>query len=647
MNMEHAHWNIYLVGISATVVFMLSVCLQGFSATSFASILLLQLCLMLWLIRYWSKTELVLPHLFFITSIFLLIWMIISALLQPVHYNGMIGVFFVLGWLFWVVFTLNLKNWSVLRNLLLVGGTVSCVYALYQGEILLTVPVSFFIQPNSHAAFINLLCFVSLGVFSFNETDEKHNRYSRIALYSCLIILYGTLIYTAGRAAILANLAGLVLFFSWLLWNRQRKKVLVIVSCLILGLGLGGTLRDWELQDRMTDLSEDLVVFSSHHDLADEINKQLNPVSERLIIWETALEILQQTPWYGSGYASFHMRYPAYQSASDTSAGQYVHNDYLQLAIEIGIPGLLLGVVLFYLLSKVVWQSIFDRTGNPESGEAIAHYAGIVALYLHSVVTYNLYILPLVFLSGILSGRILRIAKLDLITFNYITGRQILLRPEVIMLPFFLFLFLIVSSYLIMNIQYEKGHTQYKNNHILKSETYFQSAERWFNTENVQLARALVYLSAAQAMTDKQDNHYLNFMTWGTDHLSKAEGLNPWQAEVNYVHGLYLQEFRETISENWKQDAWREFQRALKKNKRYFKARLSMAKLLIKEGNIRQGLEVLEQGLRYPFPNTPDISEYLEALIQLRRGNGFEMEAEQLSLRLESLRAGWAAEPRR
>jgi O-antigen ligase len=92
----------------------------------------------------------------------------------------------------------------------------------------------------------------------------------------------------------------------------------------------------------------------------------------------------------GSGLATFPEIYRSYEDP-DTVEGPWMnhaHNDLLELALEFGIPGLLLiALFLFWWLSRsvAIWR-------DPEHGDRYAHAATIAAaaILLHSLVDYPL-----------------------------------------------------------------------------------------------------------------------------------------------------------------------------------------------------------------------------------------------------------------
>ena len=126
----------------------------------------------------------------------------------------------------------------------------------------------------------------------------------------------------------------------------------------------------------------------------------------RLELARAALELFASHPLTGTGPQTFHLLYPALRTAAEqTTAGYFVHNDWLQIAHETGVVGALL------LLALVAWllRATYHRALKAWAGETDALAAaalGLAALgaLAHAMVNFTLYVAPLALLIGIWVG---------------------------------------------------------------------------------------------------------------------------------------------------------------------------------------------------------------------------------------------------
>jgi hypothetical protein len=94
----------------------------------------------------------------------------------------------------------------------------------------------------------------------------------------------------------------------------------------------------------------------------------------------------------GSGLGSFYTTFPRYQSPEVEGYYDHAHNDYLEVATETGIIGLLLLGIAVLLTIAVVLDTQYRRHSPLNRGIAFAATMAITALLIHSTVDFNLQI---------------------------------------------------------------------------------------------------------------------------------------------------------------------------------------------------------------------------------------------------------------
>lgn len=110
----------------------------------------------------------------------------------------------------------------------------------------------------------------------------------------------------------------------------------------------------------------------------------------RLETWQKTAPLIEQyLPW-GAGLGSFTSVYPAIERLEDVNPLYFnrVHNEYLELLIEFGVPGLIVLLLFIFLVGNRISGGV---RGTKELGAfALPAAVSIVLVGLHSIVDYPL-----------------------------------------------------------------------------------------------------------------------------------------------------------------------------------------------------------------------------------------------------------------
>jgi O-antigen ligase len=124
----------------------------------------------------------------------------------------------------------------------------------------------------------------------------------------------------------------------------------------------------------------------------------------RVHIWKDTTHVVAAYKWMGTGLGAYEQGLYRHRAVEPASTVDFAHNDYLQILTELG----LVGCVLFGALAlRVVWRtfSVAMRIRNGNWAVALALMGSFVALGLHSITDFNLYIpanaLALAWLAGV------------------------------------------------------------------------------------------------------------------------------------------------------------------------------------------------------------------------------------------------------
>ena len=137
----------------------------------------------------------------------------------------------------------------------------------------------------------------------------------------------------------------------------------------------------------------------------------------RLAIWQNSLERIIDHPWgVGLGlykYTSFQYRFPVESAiARYGKRAESAHNEYLQLAVELGVLGLVLFLAGVALLGWEIRETLRLPLEPWERGLVIGLSGGILGILVHSGVDAVFHEPALVLLAILFAGMILVVKRL-------------------------------------------------------------------------------------------------------------------------------------------------------------------------------------------------------------------------------------------
>ncbi len=114
-------------------------------------------------------------------------------------------------------------------------------------------------------------------------------------------------------------------------------------------------------------------------------------IVERVELWKRALDVIKAKPWLGTGINTYNVAHAKYDTNQSWRVrGYYAHNGYLQLAAEIGIPGIssfLFFLILFFIRGARCANSV---RGSPEELTQLGMLTGLLAFLLYGLFDTNL-----------------------------------------------------------------------------------------------------------------------------------------------------------------------------------------------------------------------------------------------------------------
>jgi O-antigen ligase len=252
---------------------------------------------------------------------------------------------------------------------LLVSASLSGAYGLYQfsrgietqsawldkeaAKVIQTRVYSVFDNPNMFAAYLAFL--LPLAAYLFLNTPRWS---SRILMLPVGVLMVGGLAFTYTRGAWVGSAVGL----AALGFLRDRKVLLAMLAVMVAAPFLFPS----TVLDR----------FSTIGSLEDSSNLY------RLTIWR-ATWLMVKDYWasgVGLGPVPYTLVYPLYEIAGTPTV--HAHNLYLQVLVEMGLPGLL----VFLWLMRNAFRAGLSLRGSPyHSGIVLALVAGLVGQVIYGL----------------------------------------------------------------------------------------------------------------------------------------------------------------------------------------------------------------------------------------------------------------------
>jgi putative inorganic carbon (HCO3(-)) transporter len=203
--------------------------------------------------------------------------------------------------------------------------------------------------------------------------------YGRLPLAILLLLTAGTLMLTQSRGAIASAAAGVGLL-AWLRWPRFRPAIALGAVAAVALVSVALTL---EISAAKQTVAAGQFSVSAAENFAVRVDT-----------WQSALRAISAHPVEGIGLDAFrHLLPTTYPAASipDTYDIGHAHNQFLQAALDLGLPGLLAYLTLWIAAGRMLWlmlaRNIPLSTGSPRTVYLAAGFAAaLFASFLHGMI---------------------------------------------------------------------------------------------------------------------------------------------------------------------------------------------------------------------------------------------------------------------
>jgi len=237
---------------------------------------------------------------------------------------------------------------------------------------------------NKNIAIQPLILILPLSIFLFLSKQVENLKAWVLITITSLVVVY--IFYATTRSAWLAVSVELILIAlylianriklsEWIDWNKNKGYATIfgiLIILLLINLPTNSFSNNFTPNDLSVEISETI------YSLTDSVSGQaITSTSLRYEIWQTALNMFYDSPLIGTGLGSYS------QNLANEGYATWVinntthpHNDLLELAVEVG----LIGLVIFTTVAISLIIGIFKIIKNTSSDVNFFYFLLFVAL---------------------------------------------------------------------------------------------------------------------------------------------------------------------------------------------------------------------------------------------------------------------------
>jgi O-antigen ligase len=233
-----------------------------------------------------------------------------------------------------------------------------------------------YVNHNHYAGLMELLTPfpIVLAVTRFSDGNR------RLIVAGIAALMAGSIFLSGSRGGMLAFCAEMIVLAALLLRSRQGnwKNALMLGGTLLLVIGFLVWLGGNELTQRMVSI---------HSEARSEITGGM-----RVDIDRDGLRMFLKRPLLGWGLGTFPIVYPQFRSFYTTFFVNEAHNDYLQLLVETGLAGFLIGAWFLVTVFRQATAKLKNWTETSSGALTAAALLGCIGILVHSALDFNLQI---------------------------------------------------------------------------------------------------------------------------------------------------------------------------------------------------------------------------------------------------------------
>ncbi len=215
---------------------------------------------------------------------------------------------------------------------------------------------------------------------SLGELLGRSQMHKSLFLAFVSLLLFVAVIFSRSRMGLISCVVSLLVMAAVAATRKGSRSLSAALVLVLLAAGVGSTF--WIGVEPIVSRFAILPSQEFYH----------RQDGGRLALWRDTTQLLRQHLWLGVGPGGFETAYTQVQTVNLDSTVDHAHNDYLELATELGLVG---AGLLFGMILTVTTTTLRAFSVHPDSADralALGVFAGIAALLLHSLADFNLYI---------------------------------------------------------------------------------------------------------------------------------------------------------------------------------------------------------------------------------------------------------------
>jgi O-antigen ligase len=245
------------------------------------------------------------------------------------------------------------------------------IYGIYESRF--SAPFGSFVNRHNFAAFIEMAAAIPLGlVFSGVVPRDK-----RLLYVTSAVLMAVALFLSGSRGGLVAFLVEIIVLLMLTTARQARSKAALRVALaasifVVMVAGAAFVGGDTSLTRLAETASENDVTTGRSH------------------IWAVTADVIRDEFPFGAGIGAFPVAYARHDTMSGLERVEQAHNDYLQIAADMGVIGILIGVWFLYLFFRL-GASIGRIENSYRRAVGVGAFVGCTGILVHSLFDFVLH----------------------------------------------------------------------------------------------------------------------------------------------------------------------------------------------------------------------------------------------------------------